>query len=424
LTDARKQSRHFQVGCEGDLRLAYVVSRFPKVTETFILREVIELERSGCQIELYSLIRERQTEVTHPEETDLRAGTHFGWPPKFQLLSDQLFWLRRAPRRYGSAWLRALVGSARSPKSLLRAAAVVPVAATFARSMSELGIQRVHAHWATHPALAAFVIKHLTGIPYSLTVHAHDLYVDQTMLCEKLLDASFVVTVSTYNRDLLRSLCGPEVASRTKIIRSGVDPALFQPDESEPTAITGFRVICVAALEEYKGHIYLLDALNRLVSRGITLECTLVGEGPERSSLMDAVNQLGLSDRVSFVGAQSSDQVRKLLAGADIMVLPSVVLSNGLQEGLPVALIEAMAMGVPVVATRISGVPELVEDGETGLLVPERDSEALARAIACLHEAPEQRRKLGRAGRRKVLADYDLHTNVEQLRDLLVSSAL
>ena len=403
------------------VRLAYLISRYPKLTETFIVREMIELERNGCRIDLFSLFRERQT-VSHPEAAKLRAGMHFGWPPSLRLPLDQLFWLRRAPRRYARAWWRAVMGNIRSPRSLMRAVAVVPVAASFARTMTRLGVQHVHAHWATHPALAALVIRHLAGIPYSLTVHAHDLYVDRTMLEEKLSDAEFVVTISAYNLDLIRSLYGPAVAGRTTVVRSGVDAHRFRPSDTEGRHDRAFRVLCVAALQDYKGHTYLLDACGRLVSEGVPLECTLVGEGPERPSLTDAIDRLGLSGCVSLAGGRSSDQVRDLLAEADVMVLPSVVLSNGLQEGLPVALIEALAMEVPVVATRISGVPELVDDGVTGLLVPERDAASLATAMRTLFESPELRRRLGRAGREKVLADYDLHVNVNGLHDLFLSS--
>jgi glycosyltransferase involved in cell wall biosynthesis len=404
-----------------NLRLAYLVSRFPKATETFILREMLELERLGCRIDLFSLHEEPQT-VSHPEVEELRAGKHFGWPASLGLFLDQLFWLRRAPRRYFGAWWRATVGNVHSPKSLIQAMAVVLAAASFARTMIRLDVQHVHAHWATHPALAALVIRHLTGIPYSLTVHAHDLYVDRTMLAAKLNEAEFVVTISSYNLELIRSLYGPIVAGKTSVVRSGVDPSIFHPVVTEDHGARSLRVLCVAALQDYKGHAYLLEACARLASEAIPFECTLVGEGPERSALSGSIERLELSDRVFLAGGRSSDQVRELLARADVVVLPSVVLPNGLQEGLPVALIEALAMEVPVVATRISGVPELVEDGVTGVLVPERDVDSLAEAMVNLFESPDLRARLGRAGRRRVLTDYDLHVNVRRLHDLLLGS--
>jgi len=186
-------------------RLGYLVSRYPKVTETFILREMLELERTGCRIDLFSLQRERQ-QVVHPEASQLQAEVTFGWPPSPSLLLDQLFWARRAPRRYSRVWRRAIPGNLGSPRSLLRALAVVSPAASFARTMGDRGIE--HAHWATHPALAALVIGELTDLPYSITVHAHDLFVNWSMLGDKLVGTRAIVTISSYNLDLIRSLYG------------------------------------------------------------------------------------------------------------------------------------------------------------------------------------------------------------------------
>jgi len=195
LTATTTASGIAEAGPPERVHLAYLVSRFPKVTETFILREMVELERNGCRIELFSLVREHQ-EITHPEMRELKASTYFAWPATRHLLLAQVFWLGRAPRRYAGAWWRAVVGNIRSPRALVRAMAVVAAAAAFARTMKMVGVEHIHAHWATHPALAALVVRHLTGIPYSLTVHAHDLYVDRTMLAEKLAEAELVVTIS------------------------------------------------------------------------------------------------------------------------------------------------------------------------------------------------------------------------------------
>jgi len=254
-------------------------------------------------------------------------------------------------------------------------------------------------------------------------VHAHDLFVNRSMLGDKLIGARAIVTISSYNLDLIRSLYGPAVADKTVVVRSGVDLSIFRP-AAEPDDGAGLlRVLCVASLKDYKGHAYLLEACARLISTGTPLACTLVGEGLERPVLAAMIDRLGLQGCVRLAGAGSSDEVRALLRQADVMVLPSVVLPNGMQEGLPVALIEAMAMEVAVVATRISGVPELVEDGVNGMLVPERDTSALAGAIAELSASPDLRRRLGRAGRERVLTQHDLRANVERLRDLLVPVA-
>lgn len=403
----------------GEARIAYVVSRFPMVTETFIVREFLELERRGVPLELFSLQRQAAP-VVQPDAAALAGRVHYGWPPCRALLAAQLFWVLRSPRRYATAWWRALRGNWRSPVWLARSLAVVPMAASFARAMEALGVRHVHAHYATHPALAALVVKHLTGIPYSITAHAHDLYVNRTMLREKVEEAAFVVTISEYNRDLLARWCPPGAAAKTSVVRCGVDPRVFSPAAGREGRPAGrLQLICVGSLQEYKGHRFLIEACARLRRDGVPFHCLLVGDGDRRRALEEMVSRLGLDDVVTFVGAQPTARVRELLETADVMVLPSIVTPDGKKEGIPVALMEALAMEVPVVATRISGVPELVRHGETGLLVPERDPEALARAILDLHRSPERRREMGSAGRARVLADYDAGANAGKLRDLL-----
>lgn len=401
-------------------RVAYVVSRFPKVTETFIAREMLELERLGMYIEIFSIMVEPAA-LTHPEVEQLHAEVHYGLPPTMALIRSQLGWVRRAPLTYARAWWRAIRGNIRSPHFLIRSLPVVLVGAYFARMVESLAIRHVHAHWATHPALAALVIKDLTGVTFSFTIHAQDLYVNRSMLDQKIAEAEFVVTISEYNKRLLQSLYGGTAGDKVRVVRSGVDTDLFDRRALPRPDPHLFRVICVAALEDYKGHEYLLEACRKLVELGVPLRCTLVGQGADRSKLEGTVSRLGLEDVVNMVGALPSDKVRQLLGTSDLFVLASVSMPNGLQEGLPVALIEALAMQVPVVATEISGIPELVDD-HTGILVPERDSTVLAEAMHALYLSPSTRKEMGRAGRRKVLEDYNLSRNVANLYQLLTQS--
>src|SRR4051795_8698713 len=190
-------------------RIGYVLPRFPKVSETFILFEIVELERLGLDVDLYALVRERPA-VMHPEAARLVERAHFPAAARRAVLAAQLHWLRRRPRRYLRAWWRALRGNARSPKFLSRALVAVPVGAWFAREIERSDAHRVHAHYATHSALAAWVVSTLTDVPYSFTAHAHDLYVETPMLSEKVAAAESVVAISRFNRELIGRLCGPE----------------------------------------------------------------------------------------------------------------------------------------------------------------------------------------------------------------------
>ncbi len=398
--------------------VAYIMSRFPKISETFILNEILELRRQGVDIEIFALIRERE-DVMHPEVADLVRDAHYAPVLSLRVLASQVAWLVRAPCRYLGAWVRVLRGNLRSRAALIRSFYIVPQAAAFARELQTLGVEHAHAHYATYPALTAYVIHRLVGLPYSFTAHAHDIYVDRPMLEEKLAAASFVVTISNFNRDLLLRLYG-RAADHVHVVRCGVDTELFLPapraPHPEPT------ILCVGSLQEYKGQAYLVQACELLVRRGLQLRCLLVGEGRDRRELEHLVQRLGLEQVVSFLGSQPRDVVRDLLGRADVFALPSITARNGQMEGIPVALMEALASGVPVVASDLSGIGELVEHERNGLLVPERDVEALAGALSQLASDEERRRQFGRTGRQTILASFRLDENVARLHELFAGS--
>ncbi|WP_217914883.1 glycosyltransferase [Miltoncostaea marina] len=400
-------------------RVGYIMSAFPTVTETFILFEIIELERTGARVEIFPL-RPRGDETSHPEAAPLARRTRYAHVGAPATIAAQLHWLRRAPRAYLGAWWAALRGNLRSRPFLLRALVVVPLAARFAREMQALGVSHVHAHWATHPALAANVVHRLTGLPYSFTAHAHDIYIDRSMLEEKIRDAAFVVTISDFNRSLLGRLYGDWAAAKTSVIRCGVDLTAFTPRPPRPAEGGPFTVSCIAGLREKKGQAHLVEAVARLRDEGLEVRCLLVGDGELRGRLEARIAELGVGDRVELLGHRSRDEVSAVLKGSDAMVLPSVTTDDGDMEGIPVALMEALATEVPVVASSLSGIPELVRDGETGLLVPEGDPAAIAAAIRRIHDDPAGAARMAAAGRERVLAAYDLERNTAELRRLLL----
>ena len=404
---------------EGGRPVAIVVSRFPTVSETFVLFEIVELGRLGVGVELFPLVHDHPA-VVHPDAAALDRRAHHVRLASREVLVAQLHWLRRAPRRYLRVWWGAVRGNLRSPGFLARALYVIPKAAAFARRMERLGVEHIHAHFATHPTLAAWAASRLTGIPYSFTAHAHDLYVDRSMLGEKLRRASFARTISDHNRRLLERLYGPEASSQTHVIHCGIDVDAFDR-RSRARGGSEFTLVCVASMKEYKGHRYLIEALAAMAASGRGFRCLLVGDGELRPEIVRQVAELGLDDRVTICGALPAEEVRALLAGADAAVLASVVEETGKMEGIPVFLMEAMAAGLPVVATDISGIAELVEDGVSGLLVPERDPVALAAAVSRLAGDPELRRRFGRAGRERVRRSFELSRSVAALRDLLMA---
>jgi glycosyltransferase involved in cell wall biosynthesis len=241
------------------------------------------------------------------------------------------------------------------------------------------------------------------------------------MLREKVRDAAFVVTISEYNRALIERTCGVDARGKVHVVRCGVDLRRFAPTARRAPEVATFT--CVASLRPYKGHAVLLDAVALLRARGLAARVVLVGDGPLRADLEARIARLDLGDAVSLRGAVRHEEIAGLLAGATAVVQPSVTQADGQMEGIPVALMEAMACGVPVVSTRLSGIPELVREGEGGLLVPERDPEALADAMARIAGDPSLAARLGAGARRIVERDFDLAANVDALEALLSGAA-
>jgi glycosyltransferase involved in cell wall biosynthesis len=260
------------------------------------------------------------------------------------------------------------------------------------------------------------VIHHLTGLPYSFTPHANDLYRSPALFEEKVRDAEFVVTISEYDKRYIRERV--TAPARIEVVHHGIDL-----DQFEPRDVGGDgnrRVTCVASFTPKKGHRDLLQAFASLLPDFPDLELELVGDGEERDRIEAQIESLGIADRVKLPGWLPPDQVHDRLAGTEVFALPSIPLASGRMDGIPNALKEAMASGVPVVSTPLSGIPELVKDGVNGLLVPPGDWQALAGAMRRLLEDQEFARRLAERGREHVLEQFDLDVEANKLGDLIV----
>ncbi len=397
--------------------VAYIVPRFPKLSETFVLYEMEALRGRGVSVHVFPILPHSEP-VHHPEVEGYRARTHSEPLISLAILRSQLYWLGHRPGRYLGTWWKVITGTLLAPRVAARALAVVPQAAHNARVMQRLGITHVHAHFANHPATAAWIVHRLTGIAYSFTAHAHDLYEDRHLLCQKVTDAAFTVAISDFNRRLIQNECNGH--ARVEVVHCGIDPRVFSGGRKRSGG--RLRLICVGMLEPKKGHPYLIEACQLLKNDGLSLECVLIGDGPDRQKLEKLIRDRHLGDVVTIAGAQPRKVVVSSLAAADIAVLPSVRLASGKMEGIPVALMEAMASRLPVVATRISGIPELIDDGESGLLVPERDARALAQAILSIAEMPDRGLGMGLRGRARIERDFDLSAAAEHLVSLMRST--
>lgn len=424
------------------VKVAYVMSRFPTLTETFVLYEILAVERQGVRVEVYPLLRGNNTTtlsdgtsiwkkaielfkrrngeaVMHAEALELAKRAHYQPFLSWAIISAQLYFLLRSPRKYLAALCSVVTGTWGSLNFFVGGLSVFPKCVYFAYRMKIDGVTHVHAHFANHPTLAAFVIHRLTGIPYSFTAHGSDIHRDQRMLREKVADANFVVPISHFNRELISRVCEGQFREKLHVIHCGVDTRVFQPIGKLRQTGTPrpFTILCIGKMHEVKGQAHLIEACRRLRDRGMRFRCQFVGDGPDRARLSEQIDAAGLGEHVELLGLRTRDQVVDLIRDADVVAAPSVPSRSGRREGIPVVLMEAMASGVAVVASDLTGIPELVEHHRTGLLVPPGNEEALAVALGQFHDDPKLRTRLGRAGRRKVLAEFDLEKNAAILAE-------
>lgn len=401
-------------------RVAYIVSRFPVATETFIVREINRVDAApDVAVHLFSLFPPDRPFV-HPTAERWVPAAH--QPDPRAAVGGLLWWALRRPGRLAGAIGSVVRGYWRRPGRLARALVTVPIAAGHARTMRGLDIGHVHAHFANYPALAAWLCGRLLGIPYSVTAHAHDLFVDQSNLGRLVDDAAFVATVSEYNRVFLADM-STQGATPIELVHCGVDLERLAFAERDLPREGPVRLLCIAGLQVKKGHAVLFEALAKPLPGFTRFELDLVGSGPLEDELRAHVDRLGLAGRVRFHGPQSEEQVAQRLAHADALVLPSIVAPNGEMEGLPVAILEALAAGVPAIGTSLSGIPELLRRDATCLLATPGDVTSLAAALRSLLDDPEAARRRARAGRTLVEAEFDIEQTASRMLSLFRASA-
>ncbi len=390
-------------------RVGYVLKRYPRFSETFVVNEILAHEAAGLSLDIVAL-REPTDPVIQQAVARVRApvislaipGEALPEGATDRLIGEagqRLPGLRLELQRFGDEARRDVYQGIR-----------------LALLAQERGLSHLHAHFATSATSVARIASRLTGIPYSFTAHAKDIYhesVVQEDLRRKLVDARAAMTVSDYNLGWLRAACG-EAASRVRRVYNGLDLGEFPfacPRERAP------RVVFVGRLVPKKGVEILIDACDLLARRGVAFQCDLLGAGPLAPSLQERIAALGLGHRVHCLGAQPRSAVVEHLRRAAVFAAPCVVSPDGDRDGLPTVLLEAMALGTPCVATPVTGIPEVVRHEETGLLVPERDAGALAGAIARLLAGRSLRIRLAEAARRLMVREFDVHRNAALLRE-------
>ncbi|HEU0070829.1 MAG TPA: glycosyltransferase [Alphaproteobacteria bacterium] len=392
------------------MRIVYIAKKLPYGhEEAFVIPEVTTLRARGYEVRLAPL--QISGKIRHD---DAKALFDITWSAALlgpKTLGAALLEFVTRP----IAVLRALAPLARSrtPWLLIKNLASVPKALWLARKCRAEGIEHIHAHWGAVPGTYAMIAARVAGVPFSLTCHRYDI-AQNNLFRSKARRASWIRAIDRAGARELANHIGPGLPQPT-VLHMGVSlPPVAKPRRREAGA--PWRYVIAARLVEKKGHRYLLEALASLRDQGRPVVLDILGEGPLQGMIESQVRQLGLEGYVTFAGtAPHATFLRRLIAGDwDAMALPSVIAGDGDKEGIPVSLIEAMACGLPVVATDNGGIPELLEGG-AGLVVAERDSKGLADAMARLMDDPALHADIVAKGRARIEQEYDLNAVVDRL---------
>jgi colanic acid/amylovoran biosynthesis glycosyltransferase len=388
-------------------RVGYVLKMYPRFSETFIVTEVLAHEAAGLNIDIFSL---RTPAEGVFQESLARVRASVKYLPDVSIRAPE-FWAQiAAAKSLPRIWETLRDADNEDGLDVFQAAGI-------AKAAVDRGITHLHAHFGSVATSVARLAAGMAGITYSFTAHAKDIYeqgVDQGALRQKLEDAAGVVTVSDYNLRHLQDTYGSAARNVVRIY-NGLD---LQEFSYSPATSPGPEILAVGRLVEKKGFDDLIRACALLRRGGTTFKARIVGTGPEERGLRALIEQLGLEDCVEMLGARPRVDVIQFMKSARLVAAPCIVGDDGNRDGLPTVLLEAMALGAPCVATPVTGIPEIIRDGSTGLLVPEKDPTALAEAMKRLLTDRTLAMKVSREGRTLMERDFDIHKNTAVMRDV------
>ena len=400
--------------------VAYILRSYPRLSQTFILNEILALERLGLKLCIFAM--------TDPKEPIVQEAVRQVRAP-VRMLGTPRFWRLAAvgharvalaePRRYFGTFAyllrRGEIDSGYVATSRFSCFGHAVRLAHVWRGESAPRITHIHAHFAHDPTLIALLLHRLTGVPFSFTAHARDLYqTPPTAVAERIAAASAAVTCCRANLEYMTEVAHDGGGSKVRVIHHGVDLDAFRPAGDRPSSDVPL-IVSIGRLVEKKGFVDLLAACDRLRQDGRSFRCAIYGDGPLRGELAAMIDRLALGGHVSLAGSRTQDELCQVLRQADLFALTPFVTDDGDRDGIPNVVIEAMACGLPVVATSIGGIADAVTDGETGLLAPPRDVATIAERIGELLGDEPLRRHLGDRARQAVVENFDLRVAAGRL---------
>lgn len=396
------------------MTIAYLINQYPKVSHSFIRREISALEAMGLSIARFSL-RSRQSElVDAADKLELEKTRVVLAVGIWGLLSNLLLVTITRPRRCWQAFILTCKVGWRSERGIWRHLAYWAEACVLVRWFSEAKITHIHAHFGTNSTTVAMLCSLLAEIPYSFTIHGPEEFDKAVVIAleEKIKRAAFVVAISYFCRSQIYRLCDWKQWSKIHVIHCGIDSSyLHQPLVEIPDVAT---LVCVGRLSQDKGQMLLIKAASQLAAEGLDFKLILVGDGLLRQELETAIAAFGLSEKVQITGWATGSEVQNYIINSRVFVLPSFA------EGLPVVLMEALALGRPVISTYVAGIPELVEPGKHGWLVAAGSVVALKQAMRQAIQCPvTELAQMGKAGRERVVQQYNTAVEANKLGALL-----
>ena len=407
-------------GNEERMKIAYIAPELGTLTSTFVYREVEALRKRGYEVVPFSTLRPREKVVSEEarrvvDETDYLYDRSRG-----RILSEAFAELAGNPgpwlRTFGEALLDAATARVPEPVDRVKLVWQFMAGAVLAGRLRATGVRHLHAHFAHVPTTIAMYAAAIAGIPFSFTCHANDIFERGTALRQKVNRSRFTACISDFNRHYLTHLgCNP---ARMHIVRCAInlDDYAYEP----PRELDGpVRIFSVGRLVEKKGIFFLVEAASMLRERGHEVQVRVAGDGPLYDELRGMVAKRAMSGYVDLMGSQPQERIRELMRESDLFVLPCVVAKSGDRDGIPVALMEAMAMGVPVVSTTVSGIPELVQHEKSGMLAEPEDSSSLANAIARLILEPRLAAACAREARATMEREFEEGLNAARLGALI-----